>query len=397
MNWSTAGDLRRQVERLWERGVILQDVWEETSVFPRRLVLKTPSSDDLAHQFPAVRDWCQALLKMPQVRFELREVRHRVTGTNQLPAEAWVDTADAAARCVGKLRELETFRRIVALVRGRAPALLAWLHKRPLQALEHEHHWSRFLDLVDWMQQHPRPGCYLRQVDIPGIDSKFIEQQRGVLLELLDLALPPERVDGNAVGVSGFCRRFGFLDKPARIRLRVLDPELDPLGLSSCPDLTLTVQDMDRLRTHPKRVYITENEVNFLAFPKVPQSWILFGAGYGFEHWAVVTWLRDVEVFYWGDIDTHGFAVLHELRGVLPQTQSFLMDRATLLHNRPFWTTETKPCKHDLTRLTAEEQLLYNELRDQIHGTHIRLEQERVPFRLIDSNSNFVLRNHGAG
>ena len=37
---------------------------------------------------------------------------------------------------------------------------------------------------------NPRPNIYLRQVDLPGLHTKFIEAHRGVLAELLDLALP---------------------------------------------------------------------------------------------------------------------------------------------------------------------------------------------------------------
>lgn len=39
-------------------------------------------------------------------------------------------------------------------------------------------------------------------------------------------------------------------------------------------------------------------------------------------------------VHYWGDLDTHGSAILDRLRAWLPQTRSFLMDRETLLDHR---------------------------------------------------------------
>ena len=34
---------------------------------------------------------------------------------------------------------------------------------------------------------------YLRQVDVPGVDTKFIERHKGVLTELLDVQLDPAR------------------------------------------------------------------------------------------------------------------------------------------------------------------------------------------------------------
>ena len=128
------------------------------------------------------------------------------------------------------------------------------------------------------------------------------------------------------------------------------------------------------------RVFITENEVNFLAFPSVPGSMVLFGAGYGFEVLAGAQWLQQRSVYYWGDIDTHGFAILDQLRCQLPQVQSFLMDRATLMAHTLHWGEEPKPLLRDLPRLTDAERALFDELRDNRLRARVRLEQERIGF-----------------
>lgn len=47
---------------------------------------------------------------------------------------------------------------------------------------------------------------------------------RGGLVRLLDMPLPSEAIEPSATGVGRFARRFGFLEKPVRIRLRLLDP-----------------------------------------------------------------------------------------------------------------------------------------------------------------------------
>jgi hypothetical protein len=46
------------------------------------------------------------------------------------------------------------------------------------------------------------------------------------------------------------------------------------------------------------------------------------------------------------DIDTHGFAILSQARSVFPELKSLLMDRETLLANRPLWAsvdTQNRP------------------------------------------------------
>ncbi|MFO0207488.1 MAG: Wadjet anti-phage system protein JetD domain-containing protein, partial [Betaproteobacteria bacterium] len=105
-----------------------------------------------------------------------------------------------------------------------------------------------------------------------------------------------------------------------------------------------------------------------------------FGAGYGWEPLARASWLHRCQLHYWGDIDTHGFAILDQLRGYFPGAASFLMDRATLLAHRLHWGEEPDPARHDLSRLTPEETAVYDDLRFDLHQPRLRLEQERVGF-----------------
>jgi hypothetical protein len=56
------------------------------------------------------------------------------------------------------------------------------------------------------------------------------------------------------------------------------------------------------------------------------------------------------------------------------------MDRETLLAHRLHWGEEPEPVHHDLSRLTAEEAAVYDDLRFDRHPPRLRLEQERVGF-----------------
>ena len=88
---------------------------------------------------------------------------------------------------------------------------------------------------------------------------------------------------------------------------------------------------------------------------------------------------------YWGDIDTHGFAILDALRARFDHVESFLMDRATLMAFESLWGTEGRPIHRDLPRLTSEERALYDDLRDHRIGRSFRLEQERIGFVWVAS------------
>lgn len=380
MNWSTPKDLKAQLARLWERGELLRDQISEEARFPLRLPVKGPSSAEVTDRFEAVRTWVTALANTPPLRLEWQEVRHRVHGLQRLPACAWIDSADDALSWLGKRRDRDEFANLIACTQKQCPAVLPWLEKRPLQTLALSGEWARLLAVVSWVVAHPRPGVYLRQVDVPGVHSKFIEAHRTVLTELLDLALPADCVDTSKTSVAQFAMRYGFRDKPLRIRLRVLDPDIRIFAGLTCPDVTLDADSFSRLGAEGTRIIITENETSFLSLPEMPGTLAIFGAGYGWDGLSRAHWLALCSIHYWGDIDTHGFAILDRLRGHFPHVRSLLMDRDTLEAHEAFWGQEDKPQRTDLHRLTPGELDLYNTLRDNGIRDGLRLEQEHIGF-----------------
>ncbi|MDP2067301.1 MAG: DUF3322 domain-containing protein [Burkholderiaceae bacterium] len=383
MNWTGPKELKAQLARLWDHGELLRDAVTGNVRFPLRMSLKSPNSADITDRFQEVRDWAAELAATNSVRVEWQELRHRVQGAQKLPACVWVETLEDALTWVGKRKDWDRFSVQVSTTRQAHPALLTWLEKRPLQALELSIEWPRLLAVVTWLVEHPRPGVYLRQVDVPGVHSKFIEAHRGVLTELLDLALLVDAVDIGKTGVSQFSARYGFLEKPTRIRFRVLDPAIQVVPDSVSPDVTLDAFSFSRLDLDVRRVFITENETNFLAFPPVRNAIVIFGAGYGWDALARSHWLKNCSIHYWGDIDTHGFGILDQLRGHFDHVVSFLMDRATLDAHAAVWGSEDKPLRVDLHRLTHEEGVLYDDLRDNRIRTGLRLEQEHIGFHWL--------------
>ena len=389
MSWTKPKDLRAQLEKLWERGDMLSSLVTGEPLFPRRLTLKCPTSTEMVDRFDEVRTWVGEIRTVSNCRVEMREFKHRIFGSNSIPYEVWIDSFDDAVAFIAKRKDVAQFVTLVEETKQSQPKLLAWLIKRPMRVLALANEWSRVLEIVAWMQAHPRPNVYLRQVDIPGVHSKFIEAHRSVLTELFDIVLSPDRVDATASGVSGFVARYGFRDKPLRIRFRLLDTQALPAAIGQ--DIALDAASFASLNPKVSRVFITENEINFLAFPLIKDSLVIFGAGYGFEMLKQAEWLSCCQIYYWGDIDTHGFAILDQLRNQFSHTESFLMDRATLLKFEPLWDVEEQQTLRDLPRLTPDELFLYNELRDNRIRKNLRLEQERIGFTCLEATVKRLL------
>ena len=211
MNWTRPSDIVSQLRKLWDQGVILATLAGGEEIFPRRMVLKKPKSAEMAERFSEVRAWIAGLAREAKYyRLVQREINHRTLGVNVIPVEVWVDSLEDCLALIGKRREADRFASVVELTVRRYPQLIPWLTKRPLRGLALADDWPRLLDIVSWLEDHPRPGIYLRQVDIAGVHSKYIESHRGVLAELFELVLPQDTIDENSRGAAAFCRRYGF-------------------------------------------------------------------------------------------------------------------------------------------------------------------------------------------
>lgn len=389
--WTTPADIKDRLRRRWQRGEILAYSLTQEPLFPLRLPIKGPTFAQISADFGAARDWIADWRNQKAIRIEWRAFSHRLFGENQMPSAAMIPDAESAVRILGTRREWETYQEMISLCRDSFPELLDWMGNRAMTALDLASDWPAILAVVAWVRDHPRSGLFLRQADAPGVHTKLVEKYRSVISELLDRVLPEDAIDASARGATGFVRRYGFRDKPERIRIRFLDSSCavapERLGL----DLTLDATAFAVLDPPVERVFITENEVNFLAFPDCPRSLVIFGSGYGWSALAAASWLHHRTIHYWGDIDTHGFAILDQLRASFPDVRSMLMSRDVFWDHREFWTTEPKPVRHELPRLTSEEKSTLEALRAHVETSAPRLEQEKLPFSMVQSALQAVL------
>jgi len=400
VNWTTSTTLRQQLERRWERGHILAARLTGDALFPLRLVLKKPDAAALLDRFDDVRRWTRSLVRDSKEHrdhgydIEWRRIEHRVHGRNQIPAAAVFPTQDDALHWLGKQSAAKRFDRLCTMTLERFPELLEWLSINPLLVLQHADDWASVLEVLNYFREHPRPDMYLRQLDIPNVDTKFIETRRKLFGELLDAVLPDGAIDRQATGAKGFNHRYGLREPPALIRFRILDPALSVDGLT---DLSVPCAQFAQLRLPLDRVFITENQINGLAFPGLPRALVIFGLGYGIDRLAEIDWLKDTPLHYWGDIDTHGFAILDQLRKMFPHTRSLLMDRASLDAHRVQCVQEpvNKRFAGHLKRLDTSELALFEDLKHDRLGERLRLEQERIKFGWLREYLQKIGSNQG--
>jgi hypothetical protein len=375
--WTTPADVIHKLRRRWERGELLSRFASGAPWEPLVFGLRGPSARDTAARFDDVRAWAEQWRRVRHLRVETKPVGGRVIGSNELPGRVWVDSYEQLWSVLGVQADVRSFARLLEATKPRAPVIAGWLVDKPMEALRHADEWGRLIDTVLWIDAHAHPEMYLRQVDVPGVDTKFLERHRTILTALLERQLPEHRVD-RGKPPSDFAGRFRFRRKPAYVRFRHLAGDV---GFS---EMTVRVPELAGLPPAVSTVFVVENEITYLAFPPAKDAVVIFGEGYASGKLEPLRWLTGKSLVYWGDIDTHGFAILNRLRRTFGHTRSMLMDRATLFAHESQWVDEPSPTAEHLEMLLPEEAALYTDLVEDVLGPAVRLEQERISFSAIE-------------
>jgi hypothetical protein len=124
-----------------------------------------------------------------------RGAAHQKLGRVRIPERITFESIEDLAACAGETDTVRRFVKLAETVRTREPRMIRWLAERPLAALASESLLPSLFDIAAHFQSHPRPNRFGRELGIPGVDSKFIEENRTVLSEWLDCLLPAEAVD----------------------------------------------------------------------------------------------------------------------------------------------------------------------------------------------------------
>ncbi|TGE23867.1 hypothetical protein E5K00_01230 [Hymenobacter aquaticus] len=283
----------------------------------------------------------------------------------------YFETAPDLLDFTDKTAEYADFRRDVELIRTTVPQLAEYVARRPMLVVEQAECWPELLHVCAYFQQCPQPRQYVRNLPL-ALSTKFIERNQSVLRGLLDFLIP----DFVREGEEDFFRRFHLEVEEPSVKMRFLDAALRLHPAVS--QLSLWASEFRQLDLPVERVYIIENLTSFLSFPAVPGGLALWGGGFAVSLLSGADWLRDKQLFYWGDIDVHGFQILAQARAHYPALQSILMDEQAF---RRFHQNETGGAfqSMDLPVLTFEENRLYQRL---LHGNG-RLEQEKLPAEYV--------------
>lgn len=284
---------------------------------------------------------------------------------------------------IGFLGKKSQYDRLLSLVRKSrhiVPEIEPWL-VRPSSStriLENATQWDGLLEVCRYFLTRNDFELYPRLFPL-SVHSKFLEENRGLLADILSLILPEDRKNMLA---TTFEERFFIKTVNSKISFRVPDKAMRAsLGIpfSELEVPTKELSDLIQGYNGTIQFLIIENKTSYLTFPDVVNTMIIFGSGFLVGALGNYRFLEKGRVFYWGDIDAHGLEILSLVREQALHTETFLMSEEIL---NSYWAgSEGKPSikSEDPIALSPPELKLYRLLKN---GKK-RLEQEKLPASLI--------------
>lgn len=343
------------------------------NAWPLSINLGAPTESQAIKQISDVRAWVTAWRSWNGVgALSWSDRRWRTLGTQNIPDRLVLNDPSELVQWIGEIERWKRANRRYEEFLNRWPMLSSILPKYfDVLADYNEVDFKRLIDMLGWIEINPDSNLYPRQLPVAGLDSKWLERRKGILADLIGV------IHGDSCK-EGFFQLCGLKEPPQLIRIRILDHELRN-KVGGLGDLSVPVAQLAELDIPVKKAFIVENLQTGLAFEDLPGSIVIMQLGYGVDVLARLPWLVKACCFYWGDLDTHGFAILNRARTYLPDLTSVLMDDETLQFHKELWVEEKSPhTAETLPLLSDAEQILYKAIKQNIWGQNIRLEQERV-------------------
>src|SRR5260370_198120 len=229
---------------------------------------------------------------------EWEERNSRTHGRNTFPRRIVFECEDDFLRYIGKQQEFAVFRSAVEQVRARYPVLEPWIKSHRQLLIDVAADVDGLLEVVECLRLNPRPEMYARELAL-SVDTKFVERNRLILRDWLDLVLPPHSIRADE---EHFHRRYGLRYPEPLFFIRFLDEDIQRATGSPWSECSVPLRLVAEKPISADRVLIVENKVNLLTLPFIGGALAVGGLGNGVTDLRYVTWLSDVLALYWGDV-----------------------------------------------------------------------------------------------
>ena len=119
---------------------------------------------------------------------EYQKVKTRKHGEQDIPVSISFLTEQDFLKYIGKEQDTAGFRKDVERILSAFPELVEWVCRFPNKVLDNNRVWDDVLKVCIYFKGNPKPQLYIRELPIQ-VDTKFIERNKGIIKELLDIII----------------------------------------------------------------------------------------------------------------------------------------------------------------------------------------------------------------
>jgi hypothetical protein len=370
-------EIKEKVDKWWIDGTYLASILKNENYFPREVPkIKLVDVSKVHEDYQKIIKEQEALKSFSKdikgfgYTLEWEEKNYQKIGRNKFVKRIVFETEMDFLKYLGKEKDFLKFKENINLILSEIPQLESWVVSNPTKIVEYSEKWMDLLKVCNYFMKEHVPGkYYIRELPI-SIHTKFIEQHKSIISNLLEFLIP-DKIAPNSK--NDFCFKFGLKDKESAVRIRILCENLKTEFMFD--DFAIPLSSFKDSSFKASTIFITENLMNFLTLPTKEGSIAIWsGGGFNISYLANIDWLKNKEIYYWGDIDTAGFHILSQLRSYYSHAKSIMMDKLTF--NKFYDKGEGKPIPTvELKGLKPDEFSLYSIIREG----NLRLEQEKIP------------------
>ena len=237
---------------------------------------------------------------------------------------------------------------------------------------------DNFIEMSHFLVSNPSSMMYPREIPVK-CDTKFLEKNLSSFKTFIkyfrDIDLSLDK-----------WQQLGLINPEYTVSLLYGSTFTINCGKSSfkCPILSVEPSSLTTMQGNFDRIFILENKTTFYTFPLKENEAAIYCGGFGILVLKNISFLKSSDVYYFGDLDEHGFAILSKFRALYNDVKSFCMDPATIKEYESN-LIKGEIYKGDITMLNQREEEALEYLKEhKIDEFSSRIEQEKISSAFIE-------------
>lgn len=246
---------------------------------------------------------------------------------------------------------------------------------------------DNFIEVALYLLENQNERKYPRELDIKA-DTKFLSNNIQRITTLLSYF---REIDFNLNKYE----RIGLINPYSTVTLRLAN-NFTIKGNGNSFNTELTNIDLEELKSFKNtfdKVFVIENRTTFLKFPLKNNQLAIYMGGFAISILQDIPFLLEANLYYFGDLDEHGFEILSLFRSIYPNTKSICMNLDTI-NEYSDYLISGREFRGNINNLTENEEIALKYLiNHKINGQSARIEQEKISQSYINNQIDFLTNN----